>query len=137
EAASGSLKPLPTERLRRAHLHLSYSRTLSRLLDTPSLRTVLEPLSSYGSRHGATPHTHLPVRPQLRIASRDSRDPMCRPAQMPAQLLVFPLGPAGQRSIQLTHRRIQRRAIIPPVILKPASDFRVELITPPCGVPRS
>ena len=39
-AASGSLKPPPTERLRRAHLHLSYSMTLSRLLDTTSLRTV-------------------------------------------------------------------------------------------------
>ena len=26
-----------------------------------SLRTVREPLSSYGSRHGATPHAHLPV----------------------------------------------------------------------------
>src|SRR5215472_3916586 len=33
-AAYGSLKPLPTERLRRAYLHLSYSMTLSRLLDT-------------------------------------------------------------------------------------------------------
>jgi hypothetical protein len=37
EAAYGSLKPLPTERLRRAHLHLSYSRTISRLLDTTRL----------------------------------------------------------------------------------------------------
>jgi hypothetical protein len=61
-----------------------------------SLRTVLEPLCSYGSRHGTTPHPHLPVRPQLRIASRDPRDPMRRPAQMSAQLLVFPIGPSGQ-----------------------------------------
>src|SRR5476649_622135 len=86
----------PTGRPRRAHLHLSHSRTHSHLLDTPSLRTVLEPLSSYGSRHGTTPHSHLPVRPQLRIASRDTRDPMCRPAQMAAQLLVFPVSPPGQ-----------------------------------------
>src|SRR2546430_10276565 len=39
-----------------------------------SLRTVLEPLSSYGSRHGATPHTHLPVRKQLRVTTRNARD---------------------------------------------------------------
>jgi hypothetical protein len=29
-----------------------------------ALRTVREPLSSYGSRHGTTPHAHLPVRKQ-------------------------------------------------------------------------
>src|SRR5215467_10024237 len=34
EAAYGSLKPPPTRRLRRAHLHLSYSMALARLLDT-------------------------------------------------------------------------------------------------------
>src|SRR5580692_9185468 len=34
EAAHGGLKPPPTRRLRRAYLHLSYSMTLSRLLDT-------------------------------------------------------------------------------------------------------
>src|SRR5215469_12489605 len=41
EAAYGSLKPPPTRRLRRALLHLSYSTTISRLLDTtrPSNRT--------------------------------------------------------------------------------------------------
>ena len=33
-AAHGSLEPLPTQRLRRVLLHLSYSMTLSRLLDT-------------------------------------------------------------------------------------------------------
>ena len=33
-AAYGGLKPPPTRRLRRAHLHLSYSMTLARLLDT-------------------------------------------------------------------------------------------------------
>src|SRR6516225_7179317 len=36
EAAHGSLKPPPTRRLRRAYLHLSYSMTISRLLDTNS-----------------------------------------------------------------------------------------------------
>src|ERR1017187_10237883 len=44
-----------------------------------SLRTVLEPLSSYGPRHGATPHAHLPVSEQLRITTRNARNPMCRP----------------------------------------------------------
>src|SRR5208283_488601 len=34
EAAHGGLKPPPTKRLRRVHLHLSYSMTLARLLDT-------------------------------------------------------------------------------------------------------
>src|SRR5713101_429795 len=51
---------------------------------------------------------------------------MCRPAQMTAQLLILPIGPAGQSTIQLLHRRIERRAIIPPVILEPAPHDRVE-----------
>ena len=41
EAAPGCLKPPPTGWLRRAHLHLSYSMTLARLLDTTCLTTVL------------------------------------------------------------------------------------------------
>jgi hypothetical protein len=40
EAAHGCLKPPPTEWLRRAYLHLSYSITLARLLDTTSHTTV-------------------------------------------------------------------------------------------------
>src|SRR6266849_2060156 len=51
---------------------------------------------------------------------------MCRPAQMTAQLLILPIGPAGQSKIQLLHRQIERRAIIPPVILEPAPHDRVE-----------
>ena len=51
---------------------------------------------------------------------------MCRPAQMTAQLLVFPVGPTGQGSIQLPHRRIERRAVKASVILKPPWDLRVE-----------
>src|SRR5215467_7033638 len=39
EAAYGSLKPPPTRRLRRTFLHLSYSMTPSRLLDTTTLAT--------------------------------------------------------------------------------------------------
>ena len=38
EAAHGGLKPPPTGRLRRVYLHLSYSMTISRLLDTTHLR---------------------------------------------------------------------------------------------------
>jgi hypothetical protein len=74
-AAYGSLKPLPTERLRRAHLHLSYSMVLSHLLDTSSRRTVRERLRSYGSRHGATPPIHLPMRPQHRKGARSNASP--------------------------------------------------------------
>src|SRR5437870_9029693 len=51
---------------------------------------------------------------------------MCRPAQMTAQLLILPIGPAGQSTIQLLHRRIERRAIVPPVILEPTPHGRVE-----------
>jgi len=55
-ATYGSLKPPPAERLRRTYLHLSYSMTLSRLLDTSPHRTVLEPLDS----HGFVIHEELP-----------------------------------------------------------------------------
>src|SRR4030095_6399237 len=51
---------------------------------------------------------------------------MRRPAQMSAQLLVFPIGPTGQRSIQLPHRRIERRPVKSPIILEPASNNWVE-----------
>jgi hypothetical protein len=40
EAAYGSLKPPPARRLRRALLHLSYSMTFSRLLDTTTSQAV-------------------------------------------------------------------------------------------------
>jgi len=39
EAAYGSLRPPPTRRLRRVHLHLSYSTTISRLPDTTPAQT--------------------------------------------------------------------------------------------------
>src|SRR5208283_652029 len=55
EAAHGCLEPPPTRRLRRVHLHLSYSRTLSRLLDTTSRRTGHEPLGASGSHQLNTP----------------------------------------------------------------------------------
>ena len=44
EAAYGSLKPPPTRRLRRAHLHLSYSMALARLLDTIPTKNSRSPL---------------------------------------------------------------------------------------------
>src|SRR5690349_8207329 len=64
---------------------------------------------------------------------------------MAAQLLVFPVGPTGQRSIQWPHRRIERRAIIPPVGREPPSNLRVEhpgpifdpLVAPEMEVPAS
>ncbi len=54
EAAYGSLKPLPTERLRRAHLHLSYSRTISRLLDTTRSSNRTGGVTASGSRKRLT-----------------------------------------------------------------------------------
>ena len=56
-------------------------------------------LDSYSSHHRATPHPHLPVGKQLRITSRNARDPPRRPTEMMAQLLVFPLGPEGKISV--------------------------------------
>ena len=41
---------------------------------------------------------------------------------MASQLFVFTLGPKDQILVQFAHRRIERRAIISPVILEPASD---------------
>src|SRR5215831_8159892 len=41
EAAYGGLKPPPTRRLRRTYLHLSYSTTLSRLLDTSTRKVAV------------------------------------------------------------------------------------------------
>src|SRR5271169_6813017 len=83
EAAYGCLKPLPTKRLRRANLHLSYSTTLARLHDTitPLLRyygpvrhplafdrlpglagytTYLAPVISHPGRKGFTNHSMCP-----------------------------------------------------------------------------
>src|SRR6516162_2698100 len=100
--------------------------TISRLLDTTSLRTVREPLDSYSSHHGATPHPHMPVSKQFGITPWDAGDPVCRSTQMVAQLLVFTLSPKGKISIQCAHRRIECRAIVSPVILDPAPEDRIE-----------
>ena len=37
------------------------------------------------------------------------------------------LGPADQRPIQSTHRRVQRQATVPPVIVQPAPDLPIEV----------
>ena len=46
---------------------------------------------------------------------------------MGTQLLVFPLGPQDQVSIQFAHGRVERRTIVAPVILEPTPDDRIEL----------
>jgi len=46
--------------------------------------------------------------------------------EMSTQLLVFLCSPKGQITIQLAHRRIERRAIIPPVVPEPASNDGIE-----------
>src|SRR6058998_4451921 len=74
-----------------------------------SRRTVREPLDSYSSHHGAMPRPHLPVGEQLRSTTRDARDPVCRSTKMATQLLVFPLGPKDQISVQFAHGRVKDR----------------------------
>src|ERR1035438_4455351 len=88
----GVWSELDQPRLLRMQFQPELRQPFPKLLQEPfGLVAVLEPhhqvsrpgeLSSYGSRHGATPLANLPVRPQLRIASRDTRDPMCRAAQL-------------------------------------------------------
>src|SRR5499427_2583355 len=75
EAAYGSLKPPPTRRLRRALLHLSYSTTISRLLDTTrssnragrfpasGSRKRLTLLPTEGSRYGVRTSSRAGVSP--------------------------------------------------------------------------
>jgi len=46
--------------------------------------------SAHTAPHGTTPHTHPPVRPQLRIVSRSAR-PM-RPRKCLRSFLLFPIG---------------------------------------------
>src|SRR6516165_9821655 len=76
--------------------------------------------------HGAPPHSHLPMGEQLRSATRGACDPVRRSSQIGTQLLVFPLGPQDQVSIQVAHGRVERRTIVAPVILEPTSDDRIE-----------
>src|SRR5437764_8189326 len=45
---------------------------------------------------------------------------------MAAQLLVFPLGPKSQVTIQLAHRRVECRGIVSPIVADPTPDDRVE-----------
>src|SRR6516162_1412002 len=45
---------------------------------------------------------------------------------MGTQLLVFPLGPQDQVSIQFAHGWVERRTIVAPVILEPTPDDRIE-----------
>src|SRR5215472_3005971 len=81
EAAYGSLRPPPTRRLRRAHLHLSYSMALARLLDTiqtKKLTLVLFQPFWLGAgvrgplidRAPALQAPHRLPKPQVRLATR-------------------------------------------------------------------
>src|SRR5215471_19098188 len=45
---------------------------------------------------------------------------------MGTQLLVFPLGPQDQVSIQFAHGRVERRTIVASVILEPTPDDRIK-----------
>jgi hypothetical protein len=67
------------------------------------------------------PYTHLPV-----SVLSGARKQVARSTEMSAQLYVFVRSPKGQIAIQLAHRRIERRAIIPRLVLEPASYDRIE-----------
>src|SRR6516162_8526363 len=92
EAAYGCLKPPPTGRLRRVNLHLSYSMTLSRLLDTTPVADILRPvrpqrrtplLSAFAVSGHATGSARVRVVPQADIRPLASRTP-----QLPAALCL-------------------------------------------------
>ena len=70
--------------------------------------------------------TQMPVSEQCWSALSDARKPVARSTEMFTQLLGFLCGPKGQITIQLAHRRIERRAIIPPVVPEPASNDGIE-----------
>src|SRR5258708_13914451 len=72
------------------------------------------------------PVTLLPVSEKCWSAFSEARKPVARSTEMSTQLLVFVCSPKGQITIQLAHRRIERRAIIPPVVPKPASNDGIE-----------
>jgi len=72
------------------------------------------------------PRTQLPVSKEGWSALADARKPVARSTEMLTQLLVFVCSPKGQIAIQLAHRRIERRAIIAPVVPKPASNDGIE-----------
>jgi hypothetical protein len=86
EAAYGSLKPPPTRRLRRALLHLSYSTTISRLLDTTrsSNRTGGFPASGSRKRHTPSPTRHV-----TRSATSEHQPGAARPMFNPHVLRCF------------------------------------------------
>jgi hypothetical protein len=71
-------------------------------------------------------HSHLPVSEKSRSALSEARKPVARSAEMSTQRFVFLRSPKGQIPIQLAHRRMERRAIIPPVVLEPTSNDGIE-----------
>lgn len=72
------------------------------------------------------PRTHLPVGEKFWSALSEARKPVARSAEMSTQCFVFLCSPKGQIPVQLAHRRIERRAIIPPVVLEPTSNDGIE-----------
>src|SRR5215470_16884885 len=103
EAAYGSLKPPPTRRLRRALLHLSYSTTISRLLDTTRSSNRTGAFRAFGSRRKCHEVAH--GRLVVRVLSWTSPSFGCRAAS--GYRLV-----AGHRILCLEHShwRSRRRA---------------------------
>jgi uncharacterized protein (UPF0548 family) len=83
------------------------------------------------------PRTHLPVSEKFWSALSEACKPVARSAEMSTQRFVFLCSPKSQIPIQLAHRRLERRAIIPPVVLEPTSNvFAIPAILFALGFPK-
>ena len=87
-------------------------------------RTVRETLASYGSHRGATACPR-PVCEEFWRTARDPRQPVpCTPG-MVTQFLVFLSGPADQRAVKLSPHWVKCCAVVPPIVLEPAPNYRI------------
>jgi len=129
EAAHGCLEPSPTRRLRRVHLHLSYSMTISRLLDTTSRRTGRELLSSSGSHQANTPVIPISQCTKRSFRSAASRcKNWARPDLMDFKALELSHRPGHKRLIDISQQGVERRGGITPIVRNPPPRERIELL---------
>src|SRR4051794_15318820 len=73
KAAPGGLEPPPTRRLRRTYLHLPYSLTLSRLLDTITLTSLV--VGTITNSRASSLHGHYSASSLLQARPIPSRRP--------------------------------------------------------------
>src|SRR5215831_7950110 len=75
EAAYGSLKPPPTRRLRRTSLHLSYSMTITRLLDTSTASKVARKRGDERRKYRPERQSINERQPSIYQSNRNLREP--------------------------------------------------------------